>query len=203
MLNYLKTELSDLVGLSKDALHVHLGLMVFLLAMDNLGYEITALLADTPRRRAYGLMYRRRLAQNRGMAFLWVEDTSGGFWMKNTLVPLDNWFETTSTAFSNYHGLLTRFEKRFSGGLTFTNSFTWSKAISDAQPFQGGNNDTGNRIQNIFDTEADWGLAPNHHKYRLVSSFLYDLPFGRGRRFGTNVSGFMDHLVGNWQINGI
>src|SRR5262249_61618067 len=51
------------------------------------------------------------------------------------LITLDNWFETTSTAFSNYHALMGRFEKRFSAGLTFINSFTWSKAISDAQPF--------------------------------------------------------------------
>ena len=78
-----------------------------------------------------------------------------------------------------------RFEKRYSKGITFINSFTYGKTLSHAQPFSGGNNDTGNRIQNIFDPEADWGLAPNHHKYRFVSSFLYDLPFGHGRGSAT------------------
>lgn len=119
------------------------------------------------------------------------------------LITLDNWFETTSTAFSTYHALLGRFEQRFSGGLTFINSFTWSKAISDAQPFSGGNNDTGNRIQDIFNKKADKGLAPYHHKYRFVSSFIYELPFGQGKRFGGGARGVVNHLIGGWQVNGI
>ena len=119
------------------------------------------------------------------------------------LIVLDNWFETTSTAYSFYNALTARFEKRYSSGLTFINSFTYGKTMSDAQPFSGGDNDTGNRIQDIFNKKADKGLAPNHHKYRFVSSFLYDLPFGRGRRFGANVNGVLNQIIGGWQVNGI
>lgn len=119
------------------------------------------------------------------------------------LIPLDNWFETTSTAFSNYHALLARFEKRYASGLTFINSFTWSKAISDAAPFQGGDNDTGNRIQDMFNRGADKGLAPYDHKFRFAASFLYELPFGRGRRFGAGATPALNHLIGGWQANGI
>jgi Carboxypeptidase regulatory-like domain/TonB-dependent Receptor Plug Domain len=128
------------------------------------------------------------------------------------LITLDNWFETTSTAFSTYHSLMSRLEKRFSGGLTFISAFTWSKAISDAQPFGGGDNDTGNRIQDIFNRYADKGLAPYNYKFRFVSSFIYELPFGRGtggargifgKRLGANASGIVEQLIGGWQINGI
>ena len=119
------------------------------------------------------------------------------------LITLDNWFETTSTAFSNYHSLLGRLEKRFSGGMTFINAFTWSKAISDAQPFGGGDNDTGNRIQDIYNKKADKGLAPYNHKFRFVSSFIYELPMGKGKRLGGNASGVVEHLIGGWQLNGI
>ncbi|MCI0392364.1 MAG: TonB-dependent receptor [Acidobacteria bacterium] len=119
------------------------------------------------------------------------------------LITLDNWFETTSTAFSTYHALMTRIEKRFSGGLTFINSFTWSKAISDAQPFSGGDNDTGNRIQDIYNKKADKGLAPYDHKFRFTSSFIYELPFGQGKRFGSDAKGIVNHLIGGWQVNGI
>ena len=122
---------------------------------------------------------------------------------EDTLVFLDNWFETTSEAKSLHHAMTGRLEKRYSHGITFINSFTYGKTLSHAQPFSGGNNDTGNRIQNIFDPEADWGLAPNHHKYRFVSSFVYDLPFGRNRRFGNGVSGVVNQIVGDWQVNGI
>ncbi len=119
------------------------------------------------------------------------------------LITLDNWFSTTSGAFSNYHALLARFEKRYSSGLTFINAFTWSKAISDSQPFGGGNNDTGNRVQDMFNKRADKALAAHDYRYRYVTSFVYDLPFGRGRAFGGGLSGVMNQIVGGWQINGI
>ncbi len=119
------------------------------------------------------------------------------------LITLDNWFETTSTAFSNYHSLMGRLEKRFAGGMTFINAFTWSKAISDAQPFGGGDNDTGNRIQDIYNKKADKGLAPYDHKFRFVSSFIYELPLGKGKRLGGNAGGIVEHLIGGWQLNGI
>ena len=44
--------------------------------------------ADTPEQRALGLMHRESLADDAGMVFVFFEDTSGGFWMKNTLIPL-------------------------------------------------------------------------------------------------------------------
>ena len=44
--------------------------------------------ADTPEQRALGLMHRESLAEDAGMVFVFFEDTSGGFWMKNTLIPL-------------------------------------------------------------------------------------------------------------------
>lgn len=123
--------------------------------------------------------------------------------MGDQLITLDNWFSTTSTAFSTYHALLARLEKRYKSGLTFINSFTWSKAISDAQPFGGGNNDTGNRIQDMFNKKADKGLAPHDYRFRFVSSFVWDLPFGRGRAIGGGLGGVMNQIVGGWQINGI
>lgn len=44
--------------------------------------------ADTPQSRAQGLMYRRQLAENAGMLFIFEATGRGGFWMKNTLIPL-------------------------------------------------------------------------------------------------------------------
>jgi hypothetical protein len=123
--------------------------------------------------------------------------------MGDQLITLDNWYSTTSTAFSTYHALMARFEKRYSSGLTFINAFTWSKAISDAQPFGGGNNDTGNRVQDMFNKAADKALASHDYRFRFVTSFVYDLPFGRGRTFGSGWGGVLNQLAGGWQINGI
>ena len=49
---------------------------------------IDSLIADDLTERAYGLMYRKRLAPEKGMAFLFPDEQQGGFWMKNTLIPL-------------------------------------------------------------------------------------------------------------------
>jgi hypothetical protein len=119
------------------------------------------------------------------------------------MVTLADWCVTSSRANSNYHSLTSRFEKRYSGGLTFLAGFTWSKAMSDAQGFAGGSNDTGNRIQDIFNAKGERGLAPFNHKLRLVSSFLYELPFGKGKRFGGGLGAGANHVIGGWSVNGI
>ena len=120
------------------------------------------------------------------------------------IVPLSNAFETTSTAFANYHGLQTRLEKRFSAGLTVLATYTWSKAISDAAAFNGGGDaDTGNRIQDILDLKADKGLANQDHRHRFTTAYVYDLPFGKGRTFGSSWSGALDKIAGGWGLDGI
>ncbi len=62
---------------------------------------IDVLIADEDHERAYGLMYRPRMRADLGMAFLYESDTDGGFWMKNTLIPL-------SIAFFDSNGVILR-----------------------------------------------------------------------------------------------
>ncbi len=50
---------------------------------------VTAELARTPAERQRGLMHRRTLGAKAGMVFLYPQSNRGGFWMKNTLIPLD------------------------------------------------------------------------------------------------------------------
>jgi uncharacterized membrane protein (UPF0127 family) len=65
-------------------------LSVKVLAPDgNLRREFQAELADDPAERSQGLMYRQELGKDRAMLFIFPQDTSGPFWMKNTLIPLD------------------------------------------------------------------------------------------------------------------
>lgn len=65
------------------------------------GMSITVEIADTPETRAFGLMYKRRLGAETGMVFQFDADTSSGFWMRNTLIPL-------SIAFYDLNGTIVR-----------------------------------------------------------------------------------------------
>ncbi len=125
-------------------------------------------------------------------------------WENNALYLLDNVFQTTSSAFSNYNSAQLRLEKRQSKGITWLMSYTFSKALSDATGFNGGGPyDTGNRIQDIFNKQADKGLASIDHRQRLSASVIYDLPFGKGKTFLGTVPAFLDKVVGGWSLNGI
>jgi Carboxypeptidase regulatory-like domain/TonB-dependent Receptor Plug Domain/TonB dependent receptor len=125
-------------------------------------------------------------------------------WENNALYLLDNVFQTTSTAFSNYNSAQFRLEKKQSGGLTYLAAYTFSKALSDATGFNGGGPfDTGNRIQDMFNKKADKGLASIDHRQRLSVSVIYDLPFGKGKRFLSSAPAIVDKVLGGWSVNSI
>ena len=118
------------------------------------------------------------------------------------------WME--SRVGSSYNALQARLEKRFSAGLTGTVSYTWGKALTgspDHISTSGGGPgfDTGTfrEPQNGLNVAADRGLAEFDIKQRLVASYIYELPFGRGRRFGKDMHKAADFLLGGWQVTGI
>jgi hypothetical protein len=93
---------------------------------------------------------------------------------------------------SRYNALQITGRKRMSAGLTFEGSYTFAKA-----------KEIGMSHQNSYDIEASWALASYDIKHRFVISYLYELPFGRGRRFFSGASGVVNGIIGGWQFNGI
>ena len=98
----------------------------------------------------------------------------------------------SSGASSNYHSLQVNFSKRFSHGLQIEGNYTWAKNIEEGENHQDS--------YNIRDDRAIAGIDLAH---RFVIGYLYELPFGKGRKFGAKVPGVVDALIGGWQINGI
>jgi hypothetical protein len=110
---------------------------------------------------------------------------------------------------SNYNGLQTKVEQRFTSGLYLLNSFTISKAIDiAAQSLDGGGNcdNCGNGIpsvQNIYDWQADRGISAYNHPFVDSTSVVWTLPIGTGHRLGRNMNRAWDTALGGWQMTDI
>jgi hypothetical protein len=67
----------------------------------------------------------------------------------------------------------------------------------------GGQGDNGDNVANYFNIAADEGNAYYNPTQRFVSTFFYDLPFGRGQKMAGNVSRAANLVVGGWRVTGV
>ena len=105
--------------------------------------------------------------------------------------------------FSNYNALQVKLERRFSKGLYFLNSFTYSKAIDNgSQVLEEPNGNTGTP-QNINNFKADKGIGAYDQPFNNTTSFVWELPVGRGRWLGGEMNKIVDGFIGGWTLNGI
>jgi len=111
--------------------------------------------------------------------------------------------EIASIANSNYNALEASLRKRFSHGLSFLASYTWSHSIDDVSSFNitgsasqpvAGENDL---AQNPFNLAAERGPSMFDARHRFVLSYQWSLPFLQ------RSSAWYGKLLGNWQLNGI
>jgi outer membrane receptor protein involved in Fe transport len=107
-----------------------------------------------------------------------------------------------SEGFANYNGLQVKLEKRYSNGLSLLNSFTWAKAIDDASgALEMANGDQ--QSINIFNPASSKGVSGYDQRLNNTTSFVFDLPFGHGRRFGSSSSTLVNGVLGGWTLTGI
>jgi hypothetical protein len=92
-----------------------------------------------------------------------------------------------------FYSLITKVEKRFNNGFSVLQSFTYSKTISE-------NNVYANQAVAV---RIEKRLATSDQRFHYTLSPIYELPFGRGKRFLNNYGWAMDELVGGWEFSGI
>lgn len=101
--------------------------------------------------------------------------------------------------YATYNALQIKLERRFADGLYLLNSFTWSKAMDNAAGHleaSFGDNSRGN----IKDLANDKGLSNYDQPYNNTTSVVYDLPFGKNRRFASGIPDALDYVIGGWRM---
>jgi len=100
---------------------------------------------------------------------------------------------------SNYQSLQAKLEHRWKNGLVVSAAYTFSKTLDDFDPvarvqFVG--------VQNIYNPRGEWGVAAYDIPQRFVANYVYQLPFGRGSKYGANTPVVKD-LISGWEVSGI
>ncbi len=167
---------------------------------------------------SYFLSFQRELAKNTRFDLAYVGNHGvklQGFVNVNQLNPAVGFaqanrpfpkFSDITTALnefqSNYNSLQARYEQRFVGGLTLLNSFTWSHALDQTSASLEGNTPS---VQDINNLRADYGQSDYNLPIDEVTSLVYELPVGRGRRFLSSRDSFrssvLDALLGGYQLS--
>lgn len=107
---------------------------------------------------------------------------------------------------SYYHGLKLGARKRFAAGHSFQASYQWQKSIDDGSNIAGSPRESFNDAVlsvNMLDHNRDRGLSGFSIAHTFSSNWGVELPFGPGRRWGANATGFARRVIEGWQINGI
>jgi len=105
---------------------------------------------------------------------------------------------------NHYNGLSVRFEHRFAGGLYFLNSFTYGNAMGDSeQALEYYASYYEANPQNIHDLAAEKGPSSFDVRFINVSSIVYELPFGKGRKYGSSWNPILNGIAGGWELNTI
>ena len=115
-----------------------------------------------------------------------------------------------SNDFSTYHGLQMQVDRRMAGGLTAQLSYTWAKSL-DTRSFDPAFTVVGTGIgQSASSTPFDinnrrGNYAPSDfdRRHTIQSYWIYELPFGKGRRFAGNAGRVWNSIVGEWQLAGL
>jgi len=107
-------------------------------------------------------------------------------------------------ATSHYDALEVSLKKRFSKGLQFQTSYTWSHNIDTASgPYATDSVSQPGTTANFFNLQQDKGPASIDRRHVFVANYLYALPIGSGHVVGGNATGFLAKLIDGWNWGGI
>jgi hypothetical protein len=104
---------------------------------------------------------------------------------------------------SRYDALQIKYEWRLGGAVTLLNSLTVSQAKDNGAQSLENNNGNFPGPQDFNNLAAEYGTGSYHQPYNNTTSFVWSLPFGRGKRWANSMPASLDVVLGGWQLAGI
>ena len=106
----------------------------------------------------------------------------------------------------NYNALDVNYTHRVSQGLTLLASYTFSKFLDNVggpETWASASANFAENIRNVYNLAAEKSVDASDITHSFVLSYVYELPVGKGRKFGGGMSGVLNAIVGDWQTSGI
>lgn len=107
---------------------------------------------------------------------------------------------STNAGMLIYHGAQVKVEHRYSNGLYLLNAFSYSRAIDNASGHLDTPNGDNSRI-NLANIKGERGQSAYNQPINDTLTVIWDLPYGRGRHFGSNSNRLMQTIAGGWQLS--
>jgi hypothetical protein len=132
--------------------------------------------------------------------------------LPRTARPYPNWNRVNTRdngGNAHYHDFTAQVRARYAAGLTYTSSYKWAKGISNIEDNHGRaisgdfNEEIASRTDNRFDGRYFRGPVAGIPYHRFVTDLVWDVPFGRGRRLGSDWNRALDAIAGGWTISTI
>jgi hypothetical protein len=104
---------------------------------------------------------------------------------------------------SSYNALQLSFMHRWSAGLQLVLSYTNSKYLDNSDGPEGWTSGVSSDYESVYNLRNEYSPDIDDIPQSFVASYIYQLPVGKGRHFGSGMSGPEDALLGGWQVSGI
>ncbi len=119
----------------------------------------------------------------------------------NTFYPLQQaglptW---TNNAWANYNALTITLRHRLANGFSFDFNYTWSHSIDNSSGAESGAGTSGAILQDAFNVNAFAGSSDFDMRHNITADALYELPFGKGRKFFKGANRVVDAFIGGWE----
>ena len=110
----------------------------------------------------------------------------------------------TNGGFSNFHSGTVTFKKRFAQGLQFQGTYTFARNLSAGQGYNPSAfaTEAGGAATDLGNPGLDYGNVAYTRRNRVLVTFLYELPFGKGKMLVRNANSLVDRIVGGWELAG-